>query len=96
MPSCGGDGSYAGSDVDRFSFSVAEPSRLHLRLAVVGGDLDLRLYDPEGELMADEDTPGIEGEELALSIGPGSDYGLELRCWMGSTPEWRLHFLAGL
>jgi len=96
MSSCGGGGSYAGSDIDRFSFSVAEPSRLLLRLEVLGGDLDLRLYDPEGDLMADEDTPGIDAEELQLSIGPGQDYGLEVRCWMGSTPEWRLHFLADL
>jgi hypothetical protein len=46
--------------------------------------------------MADEDTPGIDAEELQLSIGAGQDYGLELRCWMGSTPEWRLHFLVDL
>lgn len=92
---CGSDGSYEGSDVDRFSFSVAEPSLFSLRLEVLGGDLDLRLYDPDGDLMAVEDTPGIEPEEVELSIGPGGDYGAELLCWLGDSPDWRLVFADG-
>jgi hypothetical protein len=95
MSSCGGDGSFAGSDVDRFSFSVAEPTALSLRLDVVGGDLDLRLYDPSGDLMADQDTAGVDGEQVDLSIGPSAEYGVELRCWLGDQPEWRLRFGAG-
>jgi len=92
MSSCGAEGSFAGSDVDRFSFSVAQPTHLRLRLDVVGGDLDLRLYDPGGDLMADEDSAGVDGEQVELSIGPSADYGVELRCWLGDEPEWRLRF----
>jgi len=92
---CGSGGSYEGSDIDRLSFSVAEPSQLSLRLEVVGGDLDMRLYDPGGDLMAVEDSPGIESEGLELSIGPDADYGVELLCWLGDSPHWRLIFSDG-
>ena len=95
MSSCGANGSFAGSDVDRFSFSVAEPTSLSLRLDVVGGDLDMRLYDPGGDLMADEDSAGVDGEQVDLSIGPLAEYGVELRCWLGDEPEWRLRFGVG-
>ena len=56
----------------------------------------MRVFDPDGDLMADEDTAGVRSEELELSIGPGQDYGVELRCWMGSTPDWRFNILVGL
>ena len=95
MSACGEDGSYEGSDVDRFSFAVEEPVLIHLQLLVRRGDLDLRLFDPQGELMADEDGAGAEGEALQFSIGPGAAYEVELRCWMGQEPDWRLVFALG-
>jgi hypothetical protein len=95
MSDCGEDGSFEGTDVDRFAFSVEASEQLELRLLVRGGDLDLRLYNPAGELLADEDSAGSEGEVVQFSIGPVAVYELELRCWMGEEPDWRLIFAQG-
>ena len=95
MDECGADGSFEGSDVDRFSFAVGQPEAIDLGLIVRGGDLDLLLYNPLGELIADEHHASAAGEALQLSIGPDAVYELELRCWMGNEPEWRLLFEQG-
>jgi hypothetical protein len=95
MDECGADGSFEGSDVDRFSFSVGQPEAIDLYLTVHGGDLDLLLYNPQGELMADEHQASAHGEALQFSIGPDAEYEVELRCWMGDEPGWRLVFEQG-
>ena len=95
MDECGSDGSFEGSDVDRFLFSVGEPVAIDLQLSVRGGDLDLLLYNPQGELIADEHHASDQGEALQLSIGPDAEYEVELRCWMGDQPDWRLLFEQG-
>ncbi len=95
MSDCGEDGSFEGADVDRFTFLVEAPEQINLRLLVRGGDVDLRFYNPAGELLADEDSAGSEGEVVQFSIGPDAAYELELRCWMGDEPDWRLVFAQG-
>ncbi len=95
MSDCGEHGSFEGADVDRFAFSVEAPQQIDLRLMVRGGDVDLRFYNPAGELLADEDSASSEGEVVLFSIGPDAVYELELRCWMGDEPDWRLVFAQG-
>ena len=92
MAACGSNGSFEGTDRDRFSFSLLEPALMELRLEVWRGDLDLRLSDPDGDVLFEGTQPGVEGEQVSFSIGAGSSYGVELRCWMGDQPSWRLVF----
>lgn len=92
MDGCGGDGSWDGTDLDRFRFAVDAPRVLGIELRPDGGDLDLRLYDPDGELMVDRATEGLADEEVLLSLGPGASYEVELRCWLGDDATWRVEF----
>lgn len=95
MSACGEDGSFEGADVDRFAFAVGAPQQVDLCLLVRGGDLDMRLYNPAGELLADEGSASSGGESVQFSLGPGAVYEVELRCWMGAEPDWRLVFEQG-
>ncbi len=95
MAGCGSEGSFDGTDVDRFAFEVAAPVVLDIRLEAWGGDLDLRVYDPDGNLLSELDHSGIQSEELLLSISPSRTYSLEIVCWQGNTPEWRLALGSG-
>ncbi|MEE2828632.1 MAG: PPC domain-containing protein [Myxococcota bacterium] len=95
MAGCGSDGSFDGTDVDRFSFEVGAPVVLDIRLEAWGGDLDLRAYDPDGNLLSELDHSGIQPEELLLSIGPERTYSLEIVCWQGNAPEWRVALGSG-
>jgi hypothetical protein len=95
MSGCGEDGDWMGTDVDRFAFEVAEPSILRITLVPDHGDLDLRIFDPGGELLADLATEGVAEEALGLSIGAGASYVAEIRCWIGEGASWRLRWEEG-
>jgi hypothetical protein len=51
------------------------------------------VFDPDGNLMAQLDTPDAFGELVAISVGPGATYTVEIRCWIGDPDaSWRLTF----
>jgi hypothetical protein len=90
---CGNDGGWRDSDIDLISFSVGEPTVLEIDLQARSADLDMLVFDPDGNLMAQLDTPDAFGELVAISVGPGATYTVEIRCWIGDPDaSWRLTF----
>ena len=92
--SCPTDGTFAGSDEDWFSFTPASEQPLRLSLAMRGGDLDLAVFDADGDLVADGATTGLDDEELSLALDPMMTWFVRIRCWMGNDGAiWRLRLL---
>jgi len=88
---CGSDGSWDGADTDLLAFAIGEAAVVPIDLQATGADLDLAVYDPDGDLLAHLDSADAFGEQLTISIGAGAVYTLEIRCWIGDDdPSWRL------
>ncbi len=88
---CGSDGSWDGADTDLLAFAVAEATLLPIELQATAADLDLAVYDPDGDLLAHLESADAFGESLTISIGPDATYTVEIRCWIGDADaSWRL------
>ena len=90
---CGNDGQWRDADIDLISFAVGESTVVEIHLQATAGDLDMLIFDPDGNLVAQLDTPDDLGEFTTLSIRPGATYTAEIRCWVGAPHSpWRLTF----
>ncbi len=90
---CSSEGSWDGADVDRFVFSFDADVLVRIRLRAEGADLDFELYDPDGDLMAERDTTGVDDEVVDVGLEAGAEYGVRIRCWLGNDDRWLLAFV---
>ena len=91
---CGSDGTFDGADIDWLSFTPTSADPIRLRLDMRGGDLDLAIFDADGNLVADGATVGVEDEELALALDPNQVWLARIRCFLGNDGAiWRLRLL---
>ncbi len=95
-----GYGAYDGDDVDYFSFTVASDDEIGITLTHnrFTADIDLELYDSEGDLLERAQT-GDQGEERILYSVSISDLSpLILRCvnyWSGDYSDYLLSVAVG-
>ncbi len=90
--SCGGDGSWDGTDVDRLAFSFVDDAMVRVRLRAEGADLDLELYDPDGDVLGVLDRAGADDEVIDVALEAGAAYSVRIRCWLGDDDRWILAF----
>ena len=90
---CSRDGTWEGADEDRFAFRFDGDVRLRLRLRARGADMDLELFTPEGDLLVEAVSQGVEDEEMDVALSGGLPYSVRVRCWLGGDPGWMLAFL---
>ena len=89
---CGGDGGWADADIDRLAFTFADDAFVRIRLRAEGADLDLEVYDPDGDVLGIEDGTGTDDEVLDVALEAGATYSARIRCWLGNDDRWILAF----
>jgi hypothetical protein len=89
---CGADGAWEGADVDFLAFAFESDAFVRKRLRADGADLDLDLYDPDGNLLRELNGTGTDDELIDVSLEAGEAYSVRIRCWLGNDDRWILAF----
>jgi len=88
---CGSGGTWVGADVDHFTFAFPDGTPRTLRLEMWSGDVDMALFDADGDLVIDAAEAGLEDERIELALDPDTEWALRIRCWQGNPGTlWRL------
>lgn len=90
---CSSNGTWVGADEDRFAFRFQDDVLLRLRLRAQGADLDMELFTPDGAVLVEAASEGVDDEEMNVALSGGVPYSVRIRCWLGGDPGWILAFL---
>lgn len=88
---CGNNGTWDAADTDWFRVMLATGDPLEFRLDMWEGDLDLAIFDEDGELVVDAAVAGLDDEVVLAALDPETPWFFRIRCWQGNPGAlWRL------